>query len=129
MINVSNLKVSFGGRILFQNSGFIIRPGDKIGLVGPNGSGKTTIFRILSGEEKPDEGSVAVDPGIVTGYFSQETGEMAGNSALEEALSGAASIVLVHILVINSLSWLVITIAPLNDLSHPSSHTIDSTSR
>ena len=89
MINVSNLKVSFGGRILFQNSGFIIRPGDKIGLVGPNGSGKTTIFRILSGEEKPDEGSVAVDPGIVTGYFSQETGEMAGNSALEEALSGA----------------------------------------
>ncbi|MDX9801382.1 MAG: ABC-F family ATP-binding cassette domain-containing protein [Spirochaetia bacterium] len=89
MINVSNLKVSFGGKILFQNSGFIIRPGDKTGLVGPNGSGKTTVFRILSGQELPDEGSVAIDPGIVTGYFSQEVGEMAGKSALEEALSGA----------------------------------------
>ena len=92
MINLSNIRVTLGERILFQNAGFLIRPGDKIGLVGPNGSGKTTIFRIIAGEEEPDEGSTAIDPGVVVGYFSQETGEMSGRSAIEEVLSGAGRV-------------------------------------
>ncbi len=92
MINISNLRVTLGERVLFNNENFIIRPGDKTGLVGPNGSGKTTIFRIITGKELPDEGNVAVDPGTVIGYFSQETGEMSGRSALLEVLSGAGRV-------------------------------------
>ena len=92
MINISNLRVTLGDRVLFNNENFIIRPGDKTGLVGPNGSGKTTIFRIITGKELPDEGNVAVDPGTVIGYFSQETGEMSGRSALLEVLSGAGRV-------------------------------------
>ncbi|QEN08752.1 ABC-F family ATP-binding cassette domain-containing protein [Oceanispirochaeta crateris] len=92
MVNLSNIRVAYGERILFQNSSVLIRPQDKIGLVGPNGSGKTTIFRLIAGEEQPDEGTVSIDPGVVVGYFSQDVGEMKGKSALEEVLQGAGKV-------------------------------------
>lgn len=92
MINVSNIKLSYGGRTLFQNAGFLVREGDKIGVVGPNGAGKTTVFRLITGEETPDEGSVQIQPGVVVGYFSQDVGEMAGRSVLEEVQAGAGEV-------------------------------------
>jgi len=92
MVNLTNIKVAYGSRILFKNAGFLIRPGDKIGLVGPNGSGKTTVFRLIASEESPDEGTVTVDPGIVVGYFSQDVGEMSGHSVLNEVLTGAGRV-------------------------------------
>ena len=92
MVNLSNIKVTYGSRILFKNGGFLIRPGDKIGMVGPNGSGKTTVFRLITGEETPDEGTVTIDPGIVVGYFSQEVGEMTGHSVINEVLTGAGRV-------------------------------------
>ncbi|MDA3957483.1 ABC-F family ATP-binding cassette domain-containing protein [Oceanispirochaeta sp.] len=92
MVNLSNIRIAYGERILFQNSSVLIRPLDKIGLVGPNGSGKTTIFRLITGEEHPDDGTVTIDPGVVVGYFSQDVGEMAGRSALQEVLEGAGKV-------------------------------------
>ena len=92
MINLQNVKVTHGKRILFQNAGFLVRPGDKIGLVGPNGAGKTTVFRLIVGEETPDEGEILVNAGVVIGYFSQSVGEMAGHSALAEVQAGAGKV-------------------------------------
>ena len=92
MINLSNIHVAYGGRVIFQNGDFLVRPGDKIGLVGPNGAGKTTLFRVIAGQEKPDAGTVSIDPGTVVGYFSQDVGEMAGRSALQEVLAGAGAV-------------------------------------
>lgn len=92
MINLANVKIAYSNRILFQNANFLVRPGDKIGLVGPNGSGKTTVFRLITGEEKPDEGEININAGIVIGYFSQDVGEMSGRSALEEVLAGAGRV-------------------------------------
>ena len=92
MVNVSGLRVTLGERVLFNNESFLIRKGDRIGLVGPNGSGKSTIFKVITGREKPDDGVIAIDPGTVIGYFSQDVGEMGGRSALEEVLSGAGRI-------------------------------------
>jgi len=92
MINLSNVKVSFGKKTLFQKASFLVRGGDKIGLVGPNGAGKTTVFRLITGEESPNEGEVKVIPGIVVGYFSQSVGEMAGRSALLEVMAGAGKV-------------------------------------
>jgi ATP-binding cassette subfamily F protein 3 len=92
MINLSGIHVAYGGRVIFEKGDFLIRPGDRIGLVGPNGQGKTTLFRVIAGQEKPDSGSVAIDPGTVVGYFSQDVGEMAGKSALAEVLAGAGRI-------------------------------------
>lgn len=92
MINLSNIKLSYGERVLYRNSNLLINPNEKIGLVGPNGSGKTSLFRLIVGEETPDEGTVSVLPGTIVGYFSQDVGEMAGRSVLEEVLSGTGRI-------------------------------------
>lgn len=92
MIHLSNITKRFGDRVLYQNATFMVRPEDKIGLVGPNGSGKTTIFELIAGLDSADHGTIAIDPGVLIGYFSQDVGEMAGRSALEETLAGAGRV-------------------------------------
>jgi ATPase subunit of ABC transporter with duplicated ATPase domains len=66
--------------------------GNKIGLVGPNGSGKSSIFRVIVGEEETDGGQVAIDKGVVVGYFDQNVGEMQGRTVVEETISGAGEV-------------------------------------
>ena len=92
MIHLSNVKVAHGKRVLFKHAGFLIRPHDKIGLVGPNGSGKTTVFRLITGEERPDEGEILINKDVVIGYFSQSVGEMFGRTAIAEVMAGAGNL-------------------------------------
>ncbi len=58
-------------------------------MVGPNGSGKTTIFRMIVGEEAPEDGEVSVPKKLTVGYFRQDIEEMAGRSVLDEAIAGS----------------------------------------
>ncbi len=58
MIHLSNITKQHGSQVLFRDAGFQILPGSRNGLVGPNGSGKTTIFRIIIGEEEVDSGDI-----------------------------------------------------------------------
>ncbi|MBW1726099.1 MAG: ATP-binding cassette domain-containing protein [Deltaproteobacteria bacterium] len=60
MIGVENLHKSFGSQILFEGTGFKLNPKERIGLVGLNGHGKTTLFRIIIGEESPDSGTISI---------------------------------------------------------------------
>src|SRR6202035_4734225 len=53
---------------------------------------KTTLFRMITGQERPDEGQVAVDRGVTIGYFSQDVGEMSGRSAVSEVMDGAGPV-------------------------------------
>lgn len=72
MLAVHHLAKSFGLDPLFQNVNFTIQPGERLGLVGVNGCGKTTLMRILAGLERPDSGSVAYTPAQVrVGYLPQ----------------------------------------------------------
>jgi ATP-binding cassette subfamily F protein 3 len=63
MISVENLTKRFGNQLLFDQVNFKINPRERVGLVGRNGHGKTTLFRIIVGEEPPDEGSVIIPRG------------------------------------------------------------------
>ncbi len=92
MIHITNVSKQYGSRILYKDASFQVRPGDKIGLVGANGSGKTTIFRLITREEGIDSGDVNIAERLVIGYFSQSVGEMRGRSALEEVKAGAGRI-------------------------------------
>jgi ATPase subunit of ABC transporter with duplicated ATPase domains len=92
MIRVENVSKQNSHRILFIEASATLQKEEKIGLVGPNGAGKTTLFRMINREEQPDEGQIAVDRGITVGYFSQDVGEMAGRSAVAEAMDGAGPV-------------------------------------
>ena len=61
MLNVHNLSISFQGDDLFKDISFRIGSGDRIGLIGKNGAGKSTMLKILSEEMEPDTGEVASD--------------------------------------------------------------------
>ncbi len=67
-----------------------------MGLVGPNGSGKTTVFRLIVGEESADEGTVSVPKRTTIGYFRQDISEMSGRSVLDEAIAGSGEVGELH---------------------------------
>ncbi|HEY2734384.1 MAG TPA: ATP-binding cassette domain-containing protein, partial [Polyangiales bacterium] len=92
MIRLDSVSKQHGQQILFLDASMSAFKGEKIGLVGPNGSGKSTIFRMLIKEEQPDGGQVSIDRNVTIGYFSQDVGEMAGRSVLEETMAGAGAV-------------------------------------
>jgi ATPase subunit of ABC transporter with duplicated ATPase domains len=89
VISLSRISKQYGRQVLFVETSFQLNPGEKVGLVGPNGSGKTTIFRMITGEESPDEGDVSVPKKMSIGYFRQDVEEMSGRSVLDEAIAGS----------------------------------------
>ncbi len=92
MIRIDSVSKRHGGQILFLEASATVNRGEKVGLVGPNGSGKTTIFRLITREEEPDAGRLSVDRGTTIGYFSQDIGEMKGKSVVEATLDGAGPV-------------------------------------
>jgi ATPase subunit of ABC transporter with duplicated ATPase domains len=92
VIRLDGIGKQHGRQILFMEASAAINRGEKVGLVGPNGSGKTTIFRLITREEQPDGGQVSVDRGVTIGYFSQDVGEMTGKSVVAETMDGAGPI-------------------------------------
>ncbi len=92
MIRLDSIGKQNGKQIVFIEASATLLKGEKVGLVGPNGAGKTTLFRLVTGEEAPDEGQVSVDRGITIGYFSQDVGEMAGQTVLAAVMDGAGPV-------------------------------------
>ena len=92
MIRLDNISKQNGHQILFIDASMGIQKGEKVGLVGPNGAGKTTLFRMIAGEERPDDGQVTIDPGMTIGYFSQDVGEMSGQSAVAAVMDGVGPV-------------------------------------
>ena len=72
MISVDNLTVSFGGWDLFKDISFLINPKDRIGLVGKNGAGKSTMLKVLTGEQPPSSGGVSRNGDCTIGYLPQQ---------------------------------------------------------
>jgi ATPase subunit of ABC transporter with duplicated ATPase domains len=92
MIRLDNISKQHGHQILFIDASMGVQKGEKVGLVGPNGAGKTTLFRMIAGEDRPDDGQVAIDTGMTIGYFSQDVGEMSGQSAVAAVMDGVGPV-------------------------------------
>jgi len=71
MLKVSGLEKAYGSQVIFDNVSFVMNPGERIGLVGRNGHGKTTLFRMIVGEEQPDAGVISVPSYYTIGHLSQ----------------------------------------------------------
>jgi ATPase subunit of ABC transporter with duplicated ATPase domains len=88
MIRLDNISKQNGHQLLFIDASMGVQKGEKVGLVGPNGAGKTTLFRMMAGQDRPDDGQVTMETGKTIGYFSQDVGEMSGQSAVAAVMDG-----------------------------------------
>ncbi len=87
MITVENISKSYGGHLLFQNVSFQLNAKERVGVIGRNGHGKTTLFRTLAGDEEPDEGVIAFPKHYRIGYVRQQI-NFTRDTVLEEGLTG-----------------------------------------
>ena len=72
MIDFTGICKSYGKQDIFDNVSFRINPGERVGIVGPNGMGKTTMFQILTGEISPDKGETVIPKKARLGYLRQQ---------------------------------------------------------
>src|SRR5262249_43377339 len=93
MLTVSQLSKSFSGRKLFEDVSLQVNRGDRIGLVGPNGVGKSTLFSLLLGETPPDTGTIAIEKNAAIGFLPQETAAARDETVLELALAVSPELV------------------------------------
>ena len=87
MISINNLTVAYGGFILLNDINFHISESDKIGLVGKNGAGKSTILKLICGLQSPTNGKVAVPNDVKIGYLPQIMEHHRGRSVIDEAMT------------------------------------------
>jgi ATP-binding cassette, subfamily F, member 3 len=88
MINIVNLSKNYGAKILFENISLNINEGEKIGLIGPNGTGKSTLFSLILQEIEPSKGEVRVNKGVHIGYLPQEASFKSQHTVLAELTEG-----------------------------------------
>ena len=91
MLTIRDLKVSVGGKTLFQNASLGVNYGDRVALVGPNGAGKSTLFSVILKTRSPDEGVVERDEWTMTGYLPQEA-EAVGDETVLEVATGRTNV-------------------------------------
>jgi ATP-binding cassette subfamily F protein 3 len=92
MIAVSNIQLSFGGRIMFDNISFLINDNDKIGLTGRNGAGKSTLLKVLKGIQNIDGGDIMYPKGTIIGYLPQELHSQSTLSVINETRKAFESV-------------------------------------
>jgi ABC transport system ATP-binding/permease protein len=90
LLNANDLALAYGYQRLFEGVTLSVAPGEKVGLLGRNGSGKTSLLRILAGHQEPDGGEVSAPKGLRIGYLPQEF-ELDGTRTVRENIEGGAS--------------------------------------
>ena len=90
MFSINNLSMQFNGEFLFEDVSFIINKRDRIGLVGKNGAGKTTMMRLITGEMSPESGNIVIPSEGTIGYLPQEMKLRSEKTVMQEAFKAFA---------------------------------------
>ena len=93
VIEAKGLAKSYGDKTLFQDLSFEVPPGAVVGIVGPNGAGKTTLLKLITGDEKPDAGSLRLGETVKLAYADQMRGKLNPDKTVWEQLSGGLDLV------------------------------------
>ncbi|NTV99833.1 MAG: ABC-F family ATP-binding cassette domain-containing protein, partial [Oscillochloris sp.] len=101
MLQIMSLRKDFGAATILSHTSFTINDGEHVGLIGPNGVGKSTLLRIIVGQEQPDAGTVVLAPGATIGYLPQAFDSALGTTigtvvAMAQADFSAAEAELLH---------------------------------
>lgn len=105
LLVTTNLTKFMSGRLLFAGIDLILSPGVRLGIVGMNGSGKTTFLRLLAGELTPDKGTIKYADGIKIVYFDQHRAQLPADISLRRALSPEGDTVYYRNQTIHVNSW------------------------
>ncbi|MBR8744046.1 energy-dependent translational throttle protein EttA [Nocardiopsis sp. MG754419] len=95
VVEVKNLTKGFDDRVLIENLSFSLPPNGIVGIIGPNGVGKTTLFKMIVGEEAPDEGKITVGDTVETSYVDQYRGRIDDSKNVWETVSDGESFITV----------------------------------
>jgi len=87
MIQISGAGKRYGPKVLFQNADWLVTPKERTGLVGANGTGKSSLLKVLAGIEGLDSGSITVQRGVSIGYLPQEGLSLSGRSVFAECMT------------------------------------------
>ena len=93
VIEAEHLRKGYGNHLLIEDLSFKLPPGGIVGVIGPNGAGKTTLMRMITGEEKPDSGTLRIGETVKLGYVDQSRDSLnAGKTVWEEISQGESEI-------------------------------------
>ena len=106
VIEVKDLGKSYGDRLLFEHVSFSVPKGSIVGIIGANGMGKSTLFRILMGLEQPDSGEVVVGETVQLGYVDQSRDDLDGSKTVWQEVSDEQDIIRIGNYEVNSRSYL-----------------------
>ena len=84
LLSAEHLAKDYGGKTLLEDVTLYLNAGDRVGLIGVNGTGKSTLLKVLAGVESPDSGRVARDPNVQLAYLPQTPAMDDGNTVLEQ---------------------------------------------
>src|ERR1700757_2868225 len=96
MISVNSVTVAFGGSSLFENVSFLISGKDRVGLAGKNGAGKSTMLKLIAGEQSPTKGEISKPKDFKIGYLPQDMIHQHGRTVFEETASAFQEIILLQ---------------------------------
>ena len=106
VIEVEGLRKVFGDRLLFDNVAFTVPKGAIVGIIGANGMGKSTLFRLLMGHEQPDGGTVTVGETVQLGYVDQSRDDLDGSKTVWEEVSDGLDIIRIGTYEVPSRSYI-----------------------
>jgi ATP-binding cassette ChvD family protein len=93
VIQAEGLAKGYDDKLLYEGLSFEVPPGAVVGLIGPNGAGKTTLLRMLTGQEKPDAGTIKVGDTVKIGYADQMRSQLDPEKTVWEQLSGGLDLI------------------------------------
>ncbi|MGV7221010.1 MAG: energy-dependent translational throttle protein EttA [Nitrospinales bacterium] len=105
VIECKNLSKGFGDNLLIKDLNVTIPRGAVVGLIGPNGSGKTSLFRMIVGEEKPDSGSIETGSSVVLSYVDQHRYNLDGSKTIFEEITDGSDHIQVGDRTVNSRAY------------------------
>src|SRR5512133_3518454 len=87
MIQLTGAGKRYGPRILFENTDWLVTPNERAGIVGANGTGKSSLLKVLAGIEGLDSGSITTQKGVTLGYLPQEGLTLSGRTVFAECMT------------------------------------------